>query len=279
MGTRFKDVLASDFGVELGKYGDPIAPIYKALIDKGLPITPGSVSKIRMEYRNGGGTYRQYCEKQFEQNGASLKDNLYRNITLVGELTPFTHPGSSYSADIAKSPYLNTPPQMLRRQIRAMRAEYVLAEKNGEVGETGAFFIKSANEFLDTYSLNPQAPFARPWSFVSQRWKGQSAEQFYRLVYQEFSKETNTVLSPRVMIPWLKRELASMGRFYQCRQDQGSDLSVFDRQVITATRGNTELDTAKEIKKTTGVAINGNDLVGQYNALVFGLFSNPLLEH
>lgn len=257
-------------GIPLGEKGNP-KPVLSAFEEKGASIHRDTVGKLRKGTTAGTIIEEQVLARDiFTQDDASKKDGLYLKIAQKGieirrrQNPPSDHKFNSdrFTEELAEN--LNMNPQVIRKLVRAMRADMVYTERHNPDTAFSQRFKYIAEDFIEAYTrrgANTRIEKIQKLDEIRDQWSG-SIEDFYRLMYEK--------LGPRAIGTWTPWEMEILEEFYTARKAGGSKLTAFDKLILqaqTQRRGKGNL--VDKIKESTGIPIDHNNVELHRDALLY----------
>lgn len=259
-------------GVPLGEKGDNRKSVVAIFRGKGLSrLSPTSISRLKTSMISGEKTnWRLDTSRVLEEDKSDLKNPFYEQITQIGlqERRFNTAPQRSnvlksdhYVEDIAKA--LGQNPQVVRRCIRAMRTDMVLAQ----VGSPDAALLRQFSDIAEGYiDANRRIPPSLRSSAVivlDENWNHSTIENFYRNIYE--------ARGGRVIGTWTPYEMEVLSVFYKQQVTAGNHLTSLDHLVLDSyTRGLPTSQIVGEVAGPTGIKIDEGVLEQHRNVLVYG---------
>lgn len=259
-------------GVPLGEKGSNRRSVVETFREKGLSkLNPTSVSRLKAGVISGEKTdWRLDASKVLEEDNAGLKNPFYEQITQVGlqERRFNTAPqrahvlkSDHFVEDIAK--VLEQDPQVVRRCIRAMRADMVLTQADSPDTALLRQFSDIAESYIDANRRIPPSMRSPVVEALDEAWDHSTVESFYSSLYR--------VMNERGIGTWTPYEMETLSRFYRQQVAVGNHLTPFDRLVLDSyTRGVPAIQIVGEINKTTGIEIDEKVIEQHRNVLVYG---------
>ncbi len=245
--------------------------VKKLLLDQGVEIRgKDTISQIRGGHTTGAGIDRALVMTEALKGTAAQKDELYHSIARSG--TELRHVrernryvGGGLTEEIGEELGIQT--QDVRRSMRGMRADLVMAEQSGKLGDIAELFKQVAREYITAYSYGRDySPAIRDFG---RYWEIDTIENFYRLFY-EMIKRSQTATT------WNPFEMDVMREYYAQREKEGSQLSEFDKLTLERNRNRSALKPFVErIGLTTGIPYDGVVHFAHTNALLYGQPTNP----
>ncbi|MBI2268466.1 MAG: hypothetical protein HYU80_03435 [Candidatus Blackburnbacteria bacterium] len=163
MGSRFE--IEQKLGTPLGERGSDRKSVAQAFRKKGLAgLNPTSISRLKAGMISGERTnWRLDASRVLEEDNAGLKNLFYEQIAQVGvsERRFNTSPqrahmlkSDHFVEDVARA--LEQDPQVVRRSIRGMRVDMVLAQASSPNTTLLRQFFEIAERLIDhNYRLPP----------------------------------------------------------------------------------------------------------------------------
>lgn len=259
-------------GVPLGEKGSNRRRLTATFRERGLSkLHPTSISRLKAGMISGERTdWRLDASRVLEEDNATLKNPFYEQITQVGlqERTFNTAPqrahilkSDHFVEDVAK--VLGQDPQVVRRCIRAMRADMVLTQANSPDTALLRQFSDTAESYIDANRQVPPSLRSFAVTALNQAWDHTTIGNFYRNIY--------AVSGGRVIGTWTPYEMEMFSRFYRQQVAQGNHLTPFDRLVLDSyTKGLPASQIVVEATRSTGIDIDEGVIEQHRNVLAYG---------
>lgn len=263
--------IETKLGVPLGEKGSNRKTIVKTFREKGLSgLNPTSVSRLKAGMISGEKTdWRLDASRVLEEDNASLKNPFYGQITESGlDQRRFnTAPQRShvlksdhFVEDIAKA--IGQDPQVIRRCIRAMRVDLVLAQNPSNPNLLRSF-TDIAEGYLDANRKIPPSLRSPAITSLGENWDHLTIENFYRNIY--------TVAGGRAIGTWTPYEMEALSLFYGQQVTVGNHLTLFDRSVLDSyIKGLPASQIVSDVAGSTGIEIYAGVIEQHRNVLVYG---------
>lgn len=258
-------------GVPLGEKGSNRKNIVEAFEKKGLSgLHPTSVSRLKAGMISGERTdWRLDASRVLEEDSASFKNPFYKQITQVGlqERRFNTAPQRShvlksdhFVEDIAKA--IGQDPQVVRRCIRAMRADMVLTQSSSDPNLLRSF-TGIAEDYLDANRKIPPSLRSPAVTALGDNWDHSAIENFYRNIY--------AVAGGRAIGTWTPYEMEALSLFYGQQVAAGNHLTSLDRSVLDSyIKGLAASQIVSDVAGSTGIEIDAGVIEQHRNVLVYG---------
>lgn len=259
-------------GTPLGEKDSDRKSVVKAFRSKGLSgLDPTSVSRLKAGMISGERTkWRLDASRILEEDDAVSKNQFYQQIAQTGvEQRLFnTAPQRDhvlktdhFVEDIAKT--IGQDPQVVRRCIRGMRTDLVLAQTNASNPTLLRQFSEIAERFIDAKHRLPPSMHSPGVNTLNQVWDHTTIEDFYRNIY--------AVSEGRTIGGWTPYEMEALALFYTQQDEAGNHLTPFDRLVLnTYIKGLPTSGVVSKIKGSVGIDIDQGVIEQHRNIMAYG---------
>lgn len=255
-------------GVPLGEKGSNRKKIVEAFTGEGLPVRPTSVSRIKAEMISGKRTlWKLEALEVLKKDNAGLKNLFYEQITQVGlgQRRDKTAPGKPYVfgsdhfvEDIAKA--IGQDPQVIRRCIRAMRTDMVLAQSDRVLPSQ---FCAIAEDYIEANFAIPPSLRSPSVTSLNRKWDHLTIEDFYSQFY--------AIAGKRAIGAWTPYEMEVFALFYKQQAAAENHLTPFDRSVLKPyIKGLPTSQIVRAVIWLTGIKIDVNVIEQHRNVLTVG---------
>lgn len=263
--------IETKLGIPLGEKGSDRKSIVETFRGKGLSgLKPTSVSRLKAGTISGERTdWRLDASKVLEEDNASLKNQFYGQITEVGldqrrfnAAPQRSHVLKSdhFVEDIAKA--IGQDPQVIRRCIRAMRVDLVLAQIPSDPNLFRSF-TDIAEGYLDANRKIPPSLRSSAVTALGENWDHSTIEDFYRNIY--------AVAGGRAIGTWTPYEMEVLSLFYRQQAETGNHLTAFDRSVLDSyIKGLPASQIVSDVAGSTGIEIDEGVVEQHRNVLTVG---------
>lgn len=236
---------------------------------KGVVMHPKTTYRLREDKTSGERLTRRLDMAEALKGNASKKDRFYHAIAVQGQQVRKVngqgrYAGRGFMDAIADDLKIN--PQDARRSLRAMRAELVLSELNGETQFMDEFRLTTErylNKFVVGWSASPAL------QKVDEEWTRDSIGEFYRNFYS-YAETTSTL---QTFPPY---EADIMESYYRQRLMTGSELSVLDKLTLSKNANGSRLTTVVDVVRAAGVPYDNVVHFAHTNALLYGQPTRPV---
>lgn len=258
-------------GVPLGEKGSDRKSVVETFREKGLSgLNPTSVSRLKAGMISGERTnWRLDSSRVLEEDNASLKNPFYEQITQAG-MQDRRFNAAPQRSHILKSDHfvedianaIGQDPQVIRRCIRAMRVDLVLAQSPSDPNLLRSF-TDIAEDYLDANRKIPPSLRSPAVTALGENWDHSTIEDFYRNIY--------TVAGGRAIGTWTPYEMEALFLFYGQKVEAGNHLTTFDRLILDSyIKGLPASQIVSDVAGSTGINID-EDVVEQHrNVLTVG---------
>lgn len=263
--------IETKLGIPLGNKGSDRKSIVGTFREKGLyGLNPTSVSRLKAGMISGERTdWRLDASRILEEDNASLKNQFYGQITEAGleqrrlNTTPqrsHVLKSDHFVEDIAKA--IDQDPQVIRRCIRAMRVELVLAQNPSDPNLLRDF-NDIAEGYLDANRKIPPSLRSPAVTALGENWDHSTIEDFYSNIY--------AVASGRAIGTWTPYEMEILSFFYRQQAEAGNHLTAFDHSVLDSyTKGLPASQIVSDVAGSTGIKIDEGVVEQHRNVLTVG---------
>lgn len=246
-------------GVFLGEKGQPRSTGTEALLARGVVVHPITVSRLRMGDTNGHKiAERLTCAGVLTDGSAQAKNRFCMQLTGCGLTEGFDSAG--YTEKIALS--LQEDAQVVRRAIRAMRADFVYESVSAE-SDLSELFLNAYDRCLSRYQDRRSYLWQKTIKDFEARWNHQSILDFYQILYQGSVR--------RRIGFWTPYEMEALHRFYTGQALAGNPLTQLDRvMLLSYARGELSSALVEQVRDQTGIPIDEHVVYVHRNLLVYG---------
>lgn len=199
--------------IDLGPKGGPVPPVVDAFRNRGVPVHEDTVGHLRSHRTSGEKVAdRLYCAGLVRLGDTRRKDACYLRIAYTAlavrapQLNNFAHRWRSNGQTEAMAELLRLSPQLVRRCIRAMRAELVYADVECPETDVRQTFGNVANHYFYVYSYPANSTLRASINAVADNWDGRTLRSFYALLYG---------YGPRTIGTWHPYEAEVFQRYYE----------------------------------------------------------------
>lgn len=260
-------------GIPVGIKGTSLLPVLDSLSQYGITVHEATVSQwrndtkpgTRIEYqisaakilKDDDGLHKDYTYLAIAKSGVRLRRTgaRYRKGCFVSD---------HYTENIAAETKLGD--QYVRRALRAMRAEIVF-EPDQLDEDHRQIFNGVVEKFIEDMSKLPPSQFPVLLRRVNGAWTG-SISKFYRALYKQ-SGERSIGL-------WTPYEIPFLRYFYQDRIASGSNLSEFDKLILTSTFSSNPMSSyVNNCRTKTGVDVDASVFDTHRSFLIYGKPVSP----
>lgn len=257
-------------GVPVGRKGESRLPFVSLFENIGVPVDPVTVSRFRMGDTSGVRTAdRLNCARVLEENSAERKNRFFLILATYGlrerqhnvrrDQARFNSWG--YTERLAQA--LDERPQVVRRCIRAMRADLVCESLSSPDPDLVKLFCGVAEDYLTDFPHTALHLRPRVIQLVEQGWDHKTALSFYQKLYQ--------CSGARNIGPWTPYEMEVLQQFYAWRFRQENVLTSLDKAVLSwQTQGRRVSGLVEGLIKQTGIPIDDEVIYNHRNLLVYG---------
>lgn len=270
--------IEAKLGVPLGEKKADRKSVIGAFREKGLArLNPTSVSRLKAGMISGERTdWRLDASRVLEEDNAGLKNQFYGQITEVGlaQRSFNTAPRRShvlksdhFVKDIAKA--IGQDPQVIRRCIRAMRADLVLTQREALLTQIPSNrdllrnFTDIAEDYIDANSKIPLSLRSSAVTALGEKWNHSTIEDFYRNIY--------AVAGGRAIGTWTPYEMEVLDLFNRQQMAAGNHLTAFDRLVLDSyVKGFPANQIVSNVAGSTGIEIDEGVIEQHRNVLTIG---------
>ena len=259
--------MSQSLGVSVSEHSTSRAFILKSLKERGIDITPTTISRLRGGSTSGRKSVRRLKGSEIlRQGNVTSKDNFYLDIAELG-VAIRTYPdwggnrltSVGFTETIAETLGIND--QILRRGFRAMRVDLVLEELANPNWDLLSFFRPVAEEYISAYTIGPRGPSKNVVKLDSE-WDRKTVGGFYRALYKN-------LVTPSALRIWPPYEVEVLRGFYRQRISLNSRISFFDRLVIESDLFNVpEGRLESTIRVNTGIKYDPYVTYNHLNVLV-----------
>lgn len=260
-------------GIRVGIKGEPLSKVLDSLSQYGITVHEATVSQWRSDSKPGTRIeYQIRAVTIFRDNHGFHKDYTYLAIAKSGVRLRRTGAryrkgcfvSDHYTEDIAAATKLGD--QYVRRALRAMRAE-IAFEPDQLDEDHKQIFNGVVGKFVEDMSKLPPSQFPVLLRRVNSAWTGNIAK-FYRALYEQ-SGERSIGL-------WTPYEIPFLRYFYQDRIASGSNLSAFDKLILTSTFGPNPISSyVNNCRTKTGVDVDMSVFDTHRSFLMYGKQVSP----
>lgn len=252
-------------GVFLGEKGQPRSIGAEALLERGVVVHPITVSRLRMGDTNGHKiAERLACAGVLEAGSAPAKNRFCMQLTACGLTEGFDSAG--YTKQVALS--LQEDAQVVRRAIRAMRADFVYESVSAESDLSG-LFMEVYDRCLSRYQDRRSYRWPKTIKDLEANWNHQSVLDFYKILYQGSARK-------RIGF-WTPHEMEALHVFYTRQALAGSPLTHLDRVILLSyAKGELSSATVGNVRDKTGIPIDDHVVCVHRNLLVDGCTTSTL---
>ncbi len=259
-------------GTLVGERGQSRKPVLDALSQRGVLVKPGFVPGLRTGRNTGEKTNRRLDSSDtIEQDNASPKNNFYSQIAhtaLAGRAENVLTNGPAhllesdhYIEETAR--VLQENPQVVRRSIRAMRADLILTGESSPDQELVRQFYAIAESYIeDNYQTRPS--FRSPGVILlDQNWDHKTLKSFYTNLYK--------FLGGRAIGTWTPHDIEILDSFYRQQIETGNHLTPLDRLILRSYKdGSPTGGVVEEIKRLSGVDVDRKVIEQHRSLLLYG---------
>lgn len=248
---------------DIGKKGDPLAPVVQAFRERGIPVSPDAITQLRGETTSGAEIRRAAEAAEIVRLGrVPNKDAFFAQYGASGiekrtEDRPITSAPSGLRMKLASE--LGVPGDILGDLVRALRIDLFYTP----VDQLGASFRTNFRQAVEAYLRNlKRSGKEQEVAEIKQEWKrAGTAKNFYRSLLHQ----------PRVIVAaWTPYEIMPIWALATNRLRHHSPLTPFDTMVLMGIDGDrSDRAIVTKIKADIGITVP-RQLIDGYRALLMG---------
>lgn len=258
----------------VGNMGEPREPRLNEIHARGVSISAGMLSQIRFGDLSAVMDSRFASDETMDADNALLKDGCYLNIAVAGakkaqgryqQTFPHRLLSDGFTKDLAS--FLSMDAQVLRRRLRAMRIDMVMAQDTEKDEVFTNTFVNTVRTFLNDFTS--KGIIYKPVQQIKDQWTKPSVSLFYHLLYQGGGRSLGT---------WTPYEMEVLVAFYKGRCNANNPLTPFDKYVLEASKKGHLPGAVDYLRDEMGIEVDRKVLEIHRNTLVYGTHIIPQPE-